>query len=153
MHPPSIDDLMHLLYASQEFPAAKAGGAEDASALDHALRTAALLRRSHPSDKELQTAGLVHRIGAPLRPGEPAAHIAARGAETVRPLLGRRVTRLVLLQEPTTDTDFDQAPYAEDALTLRHAAAAATLDGLGVGVLEDWRPVLEIVAAAARVRV
>ncbi|WP_436840885.1 hypothetical protein [Streptomyces virginiae] len=53
---------------------------------DRALRTAALLRRSYPADKELQLAGLLHDIGQMLRPGDGARH-AVSTAEAARPLL------------------------------------------------------------------
>ncbi|MET9610205.1 hypothetical protein ABZZ17_34900 [Streptomyces sp. NPDC006512] len=90
---------------------------------DHGLRTAALLRRSYPSDKELQVAGLLHGL-----PGE------------VRPLLGARVAGIARL------------PTAPDAETLRQASETAAAAGLDAGVMEDWRPVLELLAARARGR-
>ncbi|WP_328304253.1 hypothetical protein OG389_31900 [Streptomyces sp. NBC_00435] len=95
----------------------------------HGMRAAALLRRSHPSDKELQVAGLL--IDQP--------------AEVIRPLLGERVARLVRLHAPGApahgaDPDVD---------SLNQAAEAGRAAGLDAGVLEDWRPVLELVAAGA----
>jgi hypothetical protein len=51
----SVEELMDLLYACPQQPA---------------LRTAALLRRSRPADKELQVAGLVHDIGQLLCSGD-----------------------------------------------------------------------------------
>lgn len=93
------------------------------------LRVAALLRRSHPFDKELQVAGLL--IDHP--------------AEAIRALLGERVARLVRLHgrgAPAPGPD-------PDAESLGHAAEAGRSAGLDAGVLEDWRPVLELVAAGA----
>ncbi|RII20293.1 hypothetical protein DSC45_03635 [Streptomyces sp. YIM 130001] len=158
--PHSVDHLIQLLYACRGASDTSYGSGDPVDLHDHALRTAALLRRSYPSDKELQTAGLVHRIGTVLRPGEAAP--ARLAADAVRPLLGTRVARLVLLQAPAgrrlaakgamteaEASDFDRDPYAEDALTVRHAADTAKITGFGVGVLEDWRPVLELLAAAA----
>lgn len=91
------------------------------------LRVAALLRRSHPFDKELQVAGL----------------LVDHPAEAIRRLLGERVARLVRLHGPGAP-----APGAgPDAEALAHAAEAGRLPGPDAGVLEDWRPVLELVAA------
>ncbi|WSK67424.1 hypothetical protein OG295_03955 [Streptomyces sp. NBC_01276] len=131
----SVDELMDLLHAHHEAP--------DASDRDLGLQTAALLRRSHPFDKELQVAGLLHGLGRLLPPeGGPGAPADPDGrtAEAVRPLLGDRVARL--LRPP--------APGAEpEAETLRQAARAGRAAGLEAGVMEDWRPVLELVAAGA----
>ena len=58
--------------------------------LDHALRTAAVLRQEFPDDIELAVAGLVHDIGH-LLPGVGDAEHAEVGAESVRVALGERV--------------------------------------------------------------
>ncbi|MEU2715373.1 hypothetical protein [Streptomyces sp. NPDC007205] len=110
----SVEELMDLLYAGRH---------------QHALRTAALLRRSRPADKELQVAGLVQDIGA---------------TEAVRSLLGERVYRLVRGdRDPTAPT----ALADDDLLRLRQAGAESRTAGFDAGVLEDWRTVLELVAA------
>ncbi|WP_128380686.1 HD domain-containing protein [Streptomyces cavernae] len=109
---------------------------------DHALQTAALLRRGHPSDKELQVAGLVHDIGLLLAPGDRTGH-ADRAASAVRPLLGERVSRLVRLHAGGWQGD----PLADDVLTLRQASEAGRAAALDAGVMEDWRTLLELVAA------
>ncbi|MGW7102164.1 inositol oxygenase family protein [Streptomyces sp. NPDC054838] len=144
---------------------------------DHGLQTAALLRRSHPSDKELQVAGLVHDLGNLLVPGDDAEH-AGHAARAVRPLLGARVAQLVRLHVPArrypATTGPGRALSPQSALTLREqgglmdraevrafeadrdAAAAVILRqaddagkvvGLDAGVMEDWRPVLQLAAA------
>ncbi|MGW2646880.1 hypothetical protein ACWC2T_18610 [Streptomyces sp. NPDC001393] len=118
----SVEELMDLLYAGRH---------------QHALRTAALLRRSRPADKELQVAGLVRGIGPVLCPGDGPDR-ALTTAEAVRPLLGERVFRLVR---------GDAGPADDDALRLRQADEESRAAGFDAGVLEDWRTVLELVAA------
>ncbi|MFI9155097.1 hypothetical protein [Streptomyces sp. NPDC053367] len=119
---------------------------------EHALQTAALLRRGRPADKELQIAGLVHELGRVLRPGDRPAH-PDLAAHAVRPLLGDRVFRLVRLHglarlHGAGGTPVEAAgPLAEDALTLRQAHDAAHVPGLDAGVLDDWRTLLELCAA------
>ncbi|MBP2035428.1 metal-dependent phosphohydrolase [Streptomyces avidinii] len=153
----SVLELMELLH----------GGPDD-----QGLRTAALLRRSHPFDKELQLAGLLHDIGRLLRLSDGTVTVGV-AAEAIRPLLGRRVARLVRLSgapgeegahgeegapgarhdaEPDADTDADAAAEAdsEAVATLRHARDSAAAADLDAGVLEDWRPLLDLVAAGAR---
>ncbi|MGW4277952.1 hypothetical protein ACWEGQ_37800, partial [Streptomyces seoulensis] len=87
-----VEELMDLLYACRGATVAPAGRGRPADVHDHALRTAALLRRRHPADKELQVAGLVQGIGRLLGPG-PGAGPGDRAADGVRPLLGARVAR------------------------------------------------------------
>ncbi|MGW4734244.1 hypothetical protein ACWEQC_34620 [Streptomyces shenzhenensis] len=118
----SVEELMDLLYACR---------------YEHALRTAALLRRARPADKELQVAGLVHGIGQLLCPGDPAGR-AIHAAEAVRPLLGERVYDLVRHRGPAADDDLQR---------LQHAAEESRTVAFDAGVLEDWRTVLELVAA------
>ncbi|GGS70517.1 hypothetical protein [Streptomyces cinerochromogenes] len=118
----SVEELMDLLYAGRH---------------RHALRTAALLRRGRPADKELQVAGLVRGIGPVLCQGSEAERARA-AADAVRALLGERVFRLV-----RGDAD----PGDDDALRLRQAGEESRTAGFDAGVLEDWRTVLELVAA------
>ncbi|MCI3278060.1 inositol oxygenase [Streptomyces cylindrosporus] len=118
----SVEELMDLLYACRH---------------QHALRTAALLRRSRPADKELQVAGLVHDIGQVISPGDESRR-AECAAEAVRPLLGERVYRLVRR---------DGSAAEDDLLRLRLADEESLAAGFDAGVLEDWRTVLELVAA------
>jgi hypothetical protein len=112
----SVEELMDLLYACRH---------------QRALRTAALLRRSRPADKELQVAGLVH--GIETAPGSPDGT-----AHSVRHLLGERVHHLVR---------GDGAATEDDTLRLRQADEESRTAGFDAGVLEDWRTVLELVAA------
>ncbi|MER7185316.1 hypothetical protein ABT404_38650 [Streptomyces hyaluromycini] len=112
----SVEELMDLLYACRH---------------QRALRTAALLRRGRPADKELQVAGLVHGVEELLGPADGAAH-------AVRHLLGERVYHLVRADGAATD---------DDVLRLRQADEESRTAGFDAGVLEDWRTVLELVAA------
>ncbi|GCB42967.1 HD domain-containing protein [Streptomyces sp. NL15-2K] len=137
----SVEELMDLLYACRGAWRASPGprgGRVDLH--QHALRTAALLRRSRPADKELQVAGLVHAIGPLLRPGDESAH-AHCAAEAVRSLLGERVSRLVRGHVP------GGGPADDDLLRLRQAEEEGRTAGFDAGVLEDWRTVLELMAA------
>lgn len=117
----SVEELMDLLYACRS---------------QHALRTAALLRRGRPADKELQVAGLVHDIGRLLCPGDETRR-AEHAAAAVRSLLGERVHRLV-----RRDAD-----AGDDLTRLVLAQEESRTAGFDAGVLEDWRTVLELVAA------
>ncbi|MCW5250322.1 MULTISPECIES: hypothetical protein [unclassified Streptomyces] len=134
----SVEELMDLLYAcrgARPGGGAGPGGAGDAHG--HALRTAALLRRRRPADKELQVAGLVCPVGRVLWPGDPGG----RTAGAVEPLLGRRVGRLLRRHagaDGMPDDDVDRLGQADEE------ARTAVFDA---GVLEDWRTVLELVAA------
>lgn len=153
----SVEELMDLLHARRgggTAPDHRRGTAADPR--EHALRTAALLRRSRPADKELQVAGLVHAVGRLLRPGDDTGH-ADLAADTVRPLLGERVARLVRLHALGTDDlvrlhagGWADATLVEDVLALRHADEAGWTPGMDAGVLEDWRTVLELVSDRAR---
>ena len=138
----SVEELMDLLYACRGSRGTACPGGSPVDLYDHALQTAALLRRSRPADKELQVAGLVHVIGQLLRPGDVAGH-ADHAADTVGPLLGERVSRLVRLHRDGWEDD----PVMEDVQILRQADEASWASGLDAGVLEDWRTVLELVAA------
>ncbi|MFI8386861.1 hypothetical protein [Streptomyces sp. NPDC085540] len=121
---------------------------------DRGLRTAALLRRSRPFDKELQIAGLVHRLGRLLRLSDGTVTLGV-AAESIRPLLGERVARLVRLQSPDRPVDAGDGHrdgYGDDAeavATLRQARDSAAAAGLDAGVLEDWQPLLELIAAGS----
>ncbi|MDI3403923.1 HD domain-containing protein [Streptomyces cavernicola] len=177
--PRTVDELLELLYSGRGVHSASDHGGTTADLHEHALRTAALLRRSRPSDKELQVAGLLQDIELLLHPGGAAhADLADAAADALHTLLGGRVARLVRLHvhaerylaavepnrplspssarrvaqrggamsAPEADA-FVRDPLAEDAVALRQAAEAAQVVELDAGVLEDWRPVLELIAA------
>ena len=142
----SVEELMDLLHACRGTRGTACPGAP-ADLHDHALQTAALLRRSRPADKELQVAGLVHVIGQLLRPGDLTGR-GACAAAAVGPLLGTRVSRLVRLHgQDRTPGPVPDDQAMEDVLALRHADESARTAGLDAGVLEDWRTVLELVSS------
>ncbi|MHC0430358.1 HD domain-containing protein [Streptomyces sp. O3] len=143
-----VDELMDLLHACRGAWGTPNDEHHPVDLHEHALQTAALLRRSHPSDKELQLAGLLQAIGQVLPSPDPPGH-AERAADAVRPLLGARVAALIRLHAQPPGTGFADSPAAEDAATLRQAVAGARVAGLNAGIMEDWRPVLELVADAA----
>ncbi|MEU9097439.1 inositol oxygenase family protein [Streptomyces sp. NPDC048361] len=175
----SVEELMELLHSCRGAWDTPDRSGDPVDLHDHALQTAHLLRRSHPADKELQVAGLVHDLGHVLRPGDDAGH-ADTAARAVRPLLGERVARLVQLHVaakrylsavepdrtlspqsartlqaqggvmgPDEVAAFTRDPQAEDAVVLRQADDAGKVVGLDAGVMDDWRPVLELVADRA----
>ena len=136
----SVEELMDLLYACRGVRETGHGPGAGVDLHDHALRTAALLRRSRPADKELQLAGLVRPVGRLLSPADPAGR-AGRAADAVRPLLGPRVAGLVWLHPRRG------VPADGDLLSLRQADEDGLTTVFDAGVLEDWRTVLELVAA------
>ncbi|MFE7900984.1 hypothetical protein ACFU3E_26460 [Streptomyces sp. NPDC057424] len=136
----SVEELMDLLYACRGTWDMPDRARPPVDLHDHALRTAALLRRGRPADKELHVAGLVQPVGGLLWPGDPAGR-ADHTADAVRALLGGRVSRLVRCC-PRRD-----APADDDLLTLRQASEEGRTAGFDAGVLEDWRTVLELLAA------
>ncbi|MFI8193489.1 hypothetical protein ACIF8T_32730 [Streptomyces sp. NPDC085946] len=142
----SVEELMDLLYACRGVRDLPAGGGAPVDLHDHALRTAALLRRGRPADKELQVAGLVRPVGRLLGTGDAASR-AGCAADVLRPLLGERVARLVR-HHPRPGV-----PADDDLSALRQADEEARTEGFDAGVLEDWRTVLELVAdRGARLR-
>lgn len=135
----TVEELMDLLYACRGTREVPGRGGTPVDAHEHALRTAALLRRGRPADKELQVAGLVHPVGRLLWPGDRADR-GGRTAAVVRPLLGDRVARLLRHQDdPGASAD-------DDLLSLRQAAEEGRHAVFDAGVLEDWRTLLALVA-------
>ncbi|WP_374194246.1 inositol oxygenase family protein [Streptomyces sp. N35] len=130
----TVDALMTLLHACRGAWDTPDRSGDPVDLHDHALQTAALLRRSHPADKELQVAGLVHDLGHLLRPGDDAAH-ADHAAAAVRPLLGDRVAELVRLHVPAkrylAATEPGRALSEQSALTLRAQGGVMTHEEAG----------------------
>ncbi|MFE9116565.1 HD domain-containing protein [Streptomyces sp. NPDC007172] len=173
----SVEELMELLHACRGAWDTPDRSGDPVDLYDHALQTSHLLRRSRPADKELQVAGLVHDLGHLLHPGDDAGHAdtAARAVRpllgdrvaglvrlhvpakrylaavepdrTLSPQSALTLRAQGGVMGPEEAAAFARDPLAEDAVVLRQADDAGKVVGLDVGVMEDWRPVLELVAA------
>ena len=111
--PADVDGILDLLEESAEF--------DDGEAVDlltHALQCASLLAESHPSDLELQVAGLVHDLGHVLLPGDDLRHPAA-SAGLVAHVLGERVAFLVRHHADAKRYLVDTDPKYVEALSPR----------------------------------
>lgn len=128
-----VDDIERLLTSAAGRPVevgeeGPSGVGMPFSHLDHALQTAAVLRRRVPDDVELAVAGLVHDIGH-LLPGVGDASHAGAGAAAVREALGERVAGLVGLHvEAKRYLVARQAAYGE-ALAADSVASLAVQGG------------------------
>jgi predicted HD phosphohydrolase len=89
----SVDEIVAVLAAGAARPL---GPGVPVTQLEHALQTAAALRRDEPEDLELAVAGLVHDLGQ-LLPGASDETHADDGAAAVRSALGERVAGIVAL--------------------------------------------------------
>ncbi|MFD3694930.1 HD domain-containing protein [Streptomyces sp. NPDC058646] len=177
-----VEELMELLHACRGAWDTPDRSGDPVDLHDHGLQTAALLRRARPADKELQIAGLLHDLGHVLRPGDDAGHadraaeaLRALLGERVARLIRLHVPakRYLAAVEPERALSpqsaltlraqggvmggaevraFAADPDAEAAVTLRRADDAGKVPGLDAGTVEDWRPVLELVAARTRAR-
>ncbi len=165
----TLHELLEVLEAMASEPSEDTPGLSE---LDHGLQCAFELARSHPDDRQLQLAGLVHDIGHRYGPDE---HHGVLGAQRVRGLLGHRVadvvaghvpakrylvatdpsyrgwlstesTRTLGLQggplSPDEMASFLSGPHAHDAVALRRADEAAKVPGRRVPALAHWVPVL-----------
>ncbi len=89
----SVDEITVVLAGGERRPLSPG---QPVTQLEHALQTAAILRRDEPGDLELAVAGLVHDFGQ-LLPGARDEMHAADGAAAVRVALGDRVAEIVAL--------------------------------------------------------
>jgi predicted HD phosphohydrolase len=99
--------------------------------LDHALQTAAILRRDDPEDDELAVAGLVHDVGQLLAGGQDETH-AADGAAAVRAVLGKRIAGIVALHVEAkrylvaTDRNYNERLASDSVASLGRQGGALT---------------------------
>ena len=89
----SVDEIVAVL---AEGASQRLGPGQPVTQLEHALQTAAILRRDVPDDAELAIAGLVHDLGQ-LIPGASDETHALDGAAAVRLAFGERVAGIVAL--------------------------------------------------------
>lgn len=89
----NVDEIVAVLAGGERQPLSPG---QPVTQLEHALQTAAILRRDTPDDLELAIAGLVHDLGQMLPGGRDEMH-AADGAAAVRVALGERVAEIVAL--------------------------------------------------------
>ncbi len=169
----TLAELLDVLGSMASEPSEEIQGLSE---LDHGLQCASGLAQLHPTDRELQLAGLVHDIGHRFGPDD---RHGALGAEQVRGLLGDRVAGLVEAHVPakrylvTADAgyrsrlsaestrtlgvqggplapdevaSFLASPHAADAIELRRADDAAKVPGRSVPPLAHWVPMLRDVA-------
>lgn len=177
----SLDEIVAVLASGGERPLSPG---QPVTQLEHALQTAAILRRDEPDDIELAVAGLVHDLGQLLPAARDESH-ALEGATAVRAALGERVAGIVALHVEAkrylvaTDDNYKDLlagdsvaslgrqggaytseeaaaflgrPWASEAVTLRRADDRAKVEGLGVGALEQWVPLLRHVSEKGGVR-
>jgi predicted HD phosphohydrolase len=97
--------------------------------LDHGLQTGAVLRSTHPDDRELAVAGLLHDIGHFLPPYRDEAH-GDSGATFLRPVLGDVVADLVRLHVAakrylvTTESSYRDQLSWDSVASLAHQGGA-----------------------------
>ncbi|MFG1794639.1 HD domain-containing protein [Nocardia sp. NPDC049149] len=173
----TVDELMVLLANGEDVWDMPDRSGDPVDILDHDRQCAELLRQRYPHDEELQVAGLVHDVGHQLFPGDDAGHgrhgadairallgarvarlvelhvvakrylAATDSAHTLSPSSARTLIAqggpmsAAEIAEFRTDPDFDAA------IALRHADDAGKVVGLTVAPLDEWRPVIERVAA------
>jgi predicted HD phosphohydrolase len=175
----SVDEIVAVLADGEARPL---GPGQSVTQLEHALQTAAILRRDARGDDELAVAGLVHDIGQLLPGGRDELH-ALDGAAAVRSALGERVAGIVALHVdakrylvatdakyegelagdsvaslrrqggafgPGEATAFLARPWASEAVTLRRADDHGKAEGLVVGSLDQWVPLLRGLSETVR---
>jgi predicted HD phosphohydrolase len=175
----SVDGLMSLLADCEDSWDTPDRSGDPVDILDHGLQVAAVLAERHPDDEELQVAGLVHDIGHHLVSGDEAGHGehgAAVVAALLGPRTARLVALHIPAKRYLAATDpqlslspesartlgcqggamtpeeaaaFEADPDFSAAVALRRADDVGKVVGLRVPGLEQWRPVVERVAATA----
>jgi predicted HD phosphohydrolase len=111
--------------------------------LEHALQTAAILRRDRPDDIELAVAGLVHDIGQLLPEGKDETH-AADGAAAVRMALGERVAGIVALHVEAkrylvaTDCNYKERLASDSVVSLGRQGGVLEPDEAAAFLARPW---------------
>ena len=136
----SVDEIVAVLGGGEATPL---GPGQKVTQLEHALQTAAQLRRDRPDDEELAVAGLVHDIGQ-LLPGARDETHALEGSLAVRDALGERVAGIVALHVEakrylvTTDRNYKVRLADDSVASLGHQGGALTSREVAEFVAKLW---------------
>ncbi len=135
-----VDEIVAVLASGAERPL---GPGVPVTQLEHALQTAAALRRDEPDDPELAVAGLVHDLGQ-LLPGARDETHAAEGAAAVRAALGERVAGIVALHVEAkrylvaTDGNYKERLAGDSVASLGHQGGALHADEAAAFLRRPW---------------
>lgn len=136
----SVDEIVAVLGGGEATPL---GPGQSVTQLDHALQTAAQLRRDRPDDEELAVAGLVHDLGQ-LLPGARDETHALDGSAAVRHALGERVAGIVALHVEAkrylvaTDGNYKERLADDSVASLDHQGGALTSREVAEFVAKLW---------------
>ncbi len=136
----SVDEIVAVLAAGE---GRSLGPGQPVTQLEHALQTAAILRRDKPDDRELAVAGLVHDVGQLLPRGRDETH-AAVGAAAVRAALGERVAGIVALHVEAkrylvaTDEDYKGKLAGDSVVSLGRQGGVLTSGEVAAFLGRPW---------------
>jgi predicted HD phosphohydrolase len=140
VHELTVDEIVAVLGAGADHPLSPGMAV---SQLDHALQTAALLRREEPGDDELAVAGLVHDLGQLLSGARDETH-ATDGAAAVRAALGERVAGIVALHVEAkrylvaTDGNYKERLTGDSVTSLGRQGGGLSADEAADFSAERW---------------
>lgn len=136
----SIDEIVAVLAGGAARPLSPG---QPVTQLEHALQTAAILRRDDPADVELAVAGLVHDLGQML-PGTRDETHAGDGAAAVRAVLGERVAGIVSLHVDAkrylvaTDLNYKARLAGDSVMSLGRQGGALTSAAAAAFLARPW---------------
>ena len=136
----SVDEIVAVLAGGEARPL---GPGQPVTQLEHALQTAALIRREQPDDLELAVAGLVHDIGQLLPDAREETH-AVDGATAVRAALGKRVAAIVALHVEAkrylvaTDSNYKVRLAGDSVVSLGRQGGTLDVDEARVFMARPW---------------
>jgi predicted HD phosphohydrolase len=136
----SVDEIVVVLAGGGGRPLSPG---QPVTQLEHALQTAAMLRRDEPDDLELAVAGLVHDLGQLLPGGRDETH-AADGAAAVRVALGERVAEIVALHVEAkrylvaTDANYKAKLAGDSVVSFGRQGGVLTSDEVAGFLARPW---------------
>jgi predicted HD phosphohydrolase len=136
----SVDQIVAVLDSGEARPLSPD---QSVTQLEHALQTAAILRRDQPDDVELAVAGLVHDIGQLLPDARDETH-AADGAAAVRAALGERVAGIVALHVEAkrylvaTDGNYKERLAGDSVVSLGRQGGPSTSKEVALFLSRPW---------------